>query len=67
MHRILILYEDVAVVVYSLNKNRDLLRIVFSEYDKDKGKALAVEWMPNEYKKFVVGYSSGVIAFYRDD
>ena len=33
MHRMLIAYEETAVVMYSLNKNRDIQRIMFSIYD----------------------------------
>lgn len=67
MHRILIAFEEVAVVVYSLNKNRDIQQILFSEYDKDKGKALSVEWLPPDYTKFVVGFSTGLICFYKHE
>lgn len=46
MHRVLIAYEDTAVVVYSLNKDRDIQTVNFSENDSDKGRALAVDFLP---------------------
>lgn len=62
MHRILIAYEETAVIVFSLNKNREIQRIHFSMYDKDRGKALAVEYVPgSECNLFFVGYSNGTL------
>ncbi len=62
MHRLLIAYEETAVIVYSLNKNREIQRIHFSLYDKDRGKALAVEYVPGtQGNMFFVGYSNGTI------
>lgn len=37
MHRLLIAYENTAVVMFSLNKHKDIQRIEFSEYDSDRG------------------------------
>eukprot|EP00347_Sterkiella_histriomuscorum_P009845 403339654 len=65
MHRLLIAYENTAVVVYSLNKNRDIQRIVFSQYDQDRGKALSVNFITPECQMFVVGYSSGQLCLYK--
>ena len=68
MHRILIAYEETAVIVFSLNKNREIQRIHFSEYDKDRGKALAVEYVPgSEGNLFFVGYSDGTLAIYKSE
>jgi hypothetical protein len=39
--------------------------IDFIENDSDKGRALAVEWVPPDYEQFVIGYSSGVLCFYK--
>lgn len=33
MHRLLIAYEETAVIVFSLNKNRDIQQVNFSEFD----------------------------------
>ena len=63
MHRMLIAYEETAVVMYSLNKHRDIQRVVFSEFEQDKGRALAVEFLPTA-EMFIVGYSSGVLRIY---
>eukprot|EP00347_Sterkiella_histriomuscorum_P007123 403350173 len=67
MHRLLIAYENTAVVVYSLNKNRDIQRIVFSQYDQDRGKALQVNFFTPECQMFVVGYSSGQLCLYKSE
>ena len=48
MHRMLIAYEETAVIIYSLNKNREIQQINFGEFDQDKGKALAVEFLSSE-------------------
>ena len=48
MHRLLIAYEETAIILFSLNKNRELQRIHFSAYDQDRGKALALEFLNNE-------------------
>jgi hypothetical protein len=48
MHRLLIAWEETAVVVYSLNKDREIQVINFSENDSDKGRALAAEFLDRE-------------------
>jgi hypothetical protein len=48
MHRMLIAYEETAVIIYSLNKNREIQQINFGENDFDKGKALAIEFASSE-------------------
>ena len=65
MHRFLIAYEDTAVIMYSLNKGREIQKISFSEYDSDKGKALGIEFIGPDCTQFIVGYSTGLICFYK--
>lgn len=65
MHRILVAFEETAVIVYSLNKDKYIQIVNFSEFDSDKGRALACEWVPPFYETFMIGYSSGVIGFYK--
>ncbi|CDW73878.1 syntaxin-binding protein 5-like [Stylonychia lemnae] len=67
MHRLLIAYQNTAIVMYSLNKNRDIQRIHFSMYDNDRGKALAIEFIPPNHEMFVVGYSSGCLCLYKTE
>ncbi len=65
MHRMLISYEETAVIIYSLNKNREIQQINFGEFDMDKGKALAVEFLTPDGEQFLIGFSSGIICFYK--
>jgi hypothetical protein len=65
MHRLLIAYEESAVIVYSLNKNREIQRVEFSVFDQMKGKSMACEFISDE--QFVVGYSSGMLCFYKTE
>jgi hypothetical protein len=65
MHRVLLAYEETSVVVYSLNKNREIQQIEFGNFDEDKGRALAVEWVPPDGEQFIVGYSTGLMCFYK--
>ena len=67
MHRLLIAYEETAVVVFSLNKNRDIQHVNFSEFDQDKGRALSVEFVPSDGDCFIVGYSVGLLCFYKSE
>lgn len=67
MHRLLIAYEETAVIVYSLNKNRDIQQVHFAEFDQDKGFALAVEFANPEGSSFVVGFSSGLLCYYKSE
>ena len=69
MHRLLIAYENTAVIVFSLNKNREIRKIdVNPKKDGDKkvrkGKALAVAWCGVECKEFIVGYAYRHIEVY---
>jgi len=63
MHRLLLAFEDTAVVVYSLNKDRAIQTINFKENDSDKGKALAADFLDSS--RIAVAYSSGVLALYK--
>lgn len=63
MHRLLLAFEDTAVVVYSLNKDRVIQTINFKENDSDKGKALAADFLDSS--RIAVAYSSGVLALYK--
>ena len=65
MHRLLLAFEETAVVVYSLNKDREIQVINFSENDSDKGRALAVEFLDTDGEQFAVGFSTGILAFYK--
>ena len=65
MHRILIAYEETAVVLYSINKDKELQKVMFSQFDSDKGRALAVEFVPPDCLTFVIGFSSGILGFYK--
>jgi hypothetical protein len=44
MHRLLIVYERTAVVVWSLNKNSALSSLNIRETTLHQGDCLAVEW-----------------------
>ena len=57
MHRLLISYKNTAVVVFSLNKNRNVQVI---ELKEDQGQALSAEWCIPDCTKFIVGYSTGI-------
>ena len=57
MHRLLISYKTTAVVVFSLNKNRNVQVI---ELKEDQGQALSVEWCIPNCAQFIVGYSTGI-------
>ena len=65
MHRILVAFKETALIVYSLNKDRMIQTVNFSQYDADKGRALGVEWMPQAAESFIVGYSSGLLCIYK--
>jgi hypothetical protein len=67
MHRVLLAYESTAVHIFSLNKNRTIQTIDFSRYDRDKGNALSVDFLSNEAEAFIVGYSSGILGFYKTE
>ena len=57
MHRLLISYKDIAVCVFSLNKNTIIQNITMTEqYLLEKGSALAVEWIGPECTEFIVGF-----------
>ena len=57
MHRLLISYNKVAVVVFSLNKNRIIQQVVMTDkYELEKGSAVAVEWIGPECNEFFVGF-----------
>lgn len=45
MHRLLIAYESTAIIVFSLNKNRQIQTINLNKQNSERGKALAVEWI----------------------
>jgi hypothetical protein len=63
MHRLLIAFEETAVIMYSLNKDREIQKIEFSTFDQDKGRALGVEWMPGD--SFMIAFSTGLLCLYR--
>ena len=66
MHRLLISYGGVAVVVFSLNKNRIIQQITIdTKMQQEKGDALAVEWMSPECNEFFVGFAKGGINMFK--
>ena len=66
MHRVLISYGGVAVVVFSLNKNRIIQQITMdTKIQLERGDALAVEWMSPECSELMVGFQKGGIEVYK--
>ena len=66
MHRLLITYKDVAVCVFSLNKNRIIQEITMTQkFSLEKGTALAVEWVGPECVEFIVGFQKGGIDIFK--
>jgi len=66
MHRLLISYKDVAVVVFSINKNKIIQTIeITSALELTTGSALAVEWIGPECSEFLVGFQKGPIQVYK--
>jgi hypothetical protein len=39
--------------------------IKFSEFDADKGRALSVEWLPPNSESLMIGFSCGIIGFFK--
>jgi WD40 repeat protein len=64
MHRLLIAFQNTAIAVFSLNKNRIIQRIMMSQdggAKSPKGRVLAVEWLGPDCKEFVAGFDQNVI------
>ena len=66
MHRLLISYGGVAVVVFSLNKNKIIQQITIdNKIQQEKGDALTVEWMSPDCNEFFVGFQKGGINVFK--
>ena len=65
MHRLLISFSRTAIVVFSINKARNIQTLMIKEKLQEKGKALAVEWIGPECREFIVGFSRGAIEVYQ--